>query len=95
VFEQPTLNDFAALGQEVHKEVRTYIQEVFSETTKFPEILRDNEGLREEALLVKEDTKNHLPMQIGDYSDFFAGRNHAYNLGYFSPFLFALSLQIK
>lgn len=91
VFEQPTLNSFAALGQTVHKEVRAYIQEIFKEDGKYPEILRDNEDLRKEALLVKEDTKNHLPMQIGDYSDFFAGRNHAQNLGYLSlsPPLFA------
>jgi len=81
VFSSSTLNDFAALGRSVHKEVREYLQEVFKEDTKFGEVLRDNEHLRKEALLVKEDTKLHLPMQIGDYTDFFAGINHARNAG--------------
>ncbi|KUJ20765.1 Fumarylacetoacetase, partial [Mollisia scopiformis] len=81
VFEQPTLNDFAALGRPVHREVRKYIQDVFADNTPYPGILKDNEELRKNALLPKQDTKTHLPMQIGDYSDFFAGRNHAVNLG--------------
>lgn len=25
--------------------------------------------------------ETHLPLRIGDYSDFYAGRNHAYNVG--------------
>lgn len=86
VFEQPTLNAFAALGRPIHREVRKYLQDVFSESTSHPEILKDNEELRSAALLQKQDTKTHLPMQIGDYSDFFAGRNHAVNLGYVPSF---------
>jgi fumarylacetoacetase len=27
------------------------------------------------------DTTNHLPLAIGDYTDFYAGTNHAYNVG--------------
>lgn len=82
VFEQSTLNDFAALGRPVHREVRGYLQDVFSEDGKHAWILRDNEELRTRALLKKEDTKTHLPMKIGDYTDFFAGINHAFNVGY-------------
>jgi hypothetical protein len=26
-----------------------------------------------------------MPMQIGDYTDFYAGINHAFNVGYLSP----------
>jgi fumarylacetoacetase len=81
VFSQPTLNAFAALGRPVHREVRKYLQDVLSDTTKFPNVLKDNEPLRIEALLSKTDTKMHLPMQIGDYTDFFAGVNHAFNVG--------------
>ncbi|RDL41848.1 Uncharacterized protein BP5553_01827 [Venustampulla echinocandica] len=81
VFSQSTLNAFAALGQPVHNSVREYIQDVFSETTSRPEILKDNDALRKEALLPKHETKTHLPMEIGDYTDFFAGKNHAFNTG--------------
>lgn len=82
VFAQPSLNAFAALGRPVHKEVRAYLQEVFSESGKHASVLKDNEELKKNALLKKEDTKTHLPMQIGDYTDFFAGINHAFNVGY-------------
>lgn len=81
VFSQPTLNAFAALGQPVHREVRKYLQEVFSNSTSHPQILKDNAVLQKEALLPKHETKTHLPMQIGDYTDFFAGINHAFNVG--------------
>ena len=82
IFSQPTLNAFAALGQPVHNSVRTYIQDVFSESTSNPSILKDNASLQKEALLPKHETKTHLPMQIGDYTDFYAGKNHAFNVGY-------------
>lgn len=81
VFEQSTLNDFAALGRPVHREVREYLQDILSESTSYPEILKDNEELQKAALLLKGEFRNHLPMKIGDYTDFFAGRNHAVNLG--------------
>jgi fumarylacetoacetase len=81
VFSQPTLNAFAALGRPVHREVRAYLQAVFSEDTKYAEVLKDNEPLKKAALLPKHETKTHLPMQIGDYTDFFAGVNHAFNVG--------------
>ncbi|CAG8974030.1 hypothetical protein HYALB_00008579 [Hymenoscyphus albidus] len=81
VFSQPTLSAFAALGQETHNLVREYIQDVFSETTSHPEVLKDNPALQKEALLPKHETKPQIPMQIGDYTDFYAGYNHAFNAG--------------
>ncbi|KAF2158228.1 fumarylacetoacetate hydrolase FahA [Myriangium duriaei CBS 260.36] len=81
VFSSPTLNDFAALGKPMHSAVRKYIQSVFLESTPFPKVLKDNKKLQEEALIPLKDVKNHVPMQIGDYTDFYAGLNHAYNVG--------------
>lgn len=75
------MNGFAALGRPVHSVVRKYIQDIFSTNTSFPEILKDNNGLQKEALIPLKDVQNHLPMEIGDYTDFFVGRNHAYNCG--------------
>jgi fumarylacetoacetase len=82
VFSQSTLNAFAALGRPLHREVRGYLQELLSEGTSHPEILKDNAALQKSALLPKHETKAHLPMQIRDYTDFFAGKNHAFNAGY-------------
>ncbi|PGG96670.1 fumarylacetoacetase [Blastomyces parvus] len=81
VFAQSTLNDFAALGRPVHRQVREYLQEVFKEDTPFPEVLKANEALKQSALVLRKDVTNHLPLSIGDYTDFYAGLNHAYNVG--------------
>ena len=81
VFSSTKLNAFAALGRPVHREVRAYLQDIFSESTTHPELLRDNEEAKTAAFLPKYETKTHLPMQIGDYTDFFAGINHAFNVG--------------
>ena len=81
VFSQPTLNDFAALGRPVHRQVREYLQNVFRADTKFPQVLKENASLQKSALLPLSQVTNHVPMQIGDYTDFYAGLNHAYNIG--------------
>lgn len=81
VFSQPTLNDFAALGRPFHREVRRYLQNVLSDQTSYPHILKENSFLRETALLPLQSVQTCLPMRIGAYTDFFAGKNHAYNCG--------------
>lgn len=81
VFSQPTLNAFAALGRPIHREVRTYLRNVFAEDTDHPDILKENSSLRREALIPLTEVMTHLPLQIGDYTDFYAGRHHAYNVG--------------
>lgn len=81
VFHEPTLNAFAALGRPIHRAVRSYLQAIFREDTPYPGILKDNETLRKAALIPLSDVQTHLPLAIGDYTDFFAGRNHAYNVG--------------
>ena len=81
VFSSPTLNAFAALGKPIHSAVRKYLQSIFLDQTPFPKVLRDNKSLQERALIPLKDVKTHLPMQIGDYTDFYAGLNHAYNVG--------------
>lgn len=81
VFRSPTLNDFAALGRSQHRKVRHFLQDVFAEDTPHPEVLKENESLRGAALIPSSAATNHLPLAIGDYTDFFAGRNHAANVG--------------
>ncbi|PHH67433.1 hypothetical protein CDD81_44 [Ophiocordyceps australis] len=81
VFEETTLNSFAALGRPVHRLVRDYLQEVLRASSRYADVLEKNVGLREAALLQRCEVKNHVPLQIGDYTDFFAGKNHAYSTG--------------
>ncbi|KAF2657506.1 Fumarylacetoacetase [Lophiostoma macrostomum CBS 122681] len=81
VFSQPSLNAFAALGRPIHSVVRTYIQSVFAEDTPYPDVLKNNSTLQKQALLPLKDVTTHLPMKIGDYTDFFAGMRHAFNAG--------------
>ena len=81
VFREETLNSFASLGQAVHRSVRRYLQAVLSEACPYPGALRDAEKLRAEALIPLRECKTHLPMKVGDYTDFYAGLNHAFNVG--------------
>lgn len=81
VFRSASLNEFAALGRSIHREVRQYLREVFSADSPHAEVLRDNENLKKKALIPLSTVQNHLPLAIGDYTDFFAGRNHAFNVG--------------
>ena len=81
VFSEPTLNGFAYLGRPIHRVVREYLQSILLQNGPFPDVLQNNEQLRKEALIPLKDCRMHLPMQIGDYTDFYAGLNHAYNVG--------------
>ena len=81
VFSKPFLNDFAALGRSVHREVRMYLQDVLKDDTSYPQLLKTNRDLQEHCLFPLEDVQMHVPLAIGDYTDFYAGRNHAYNAG--------------
>lgn len=81
VFSQPSLNAFAALGRPIHSVVRRYIQSIFTEETQYAEILKNNTAVQKQTLVPLKDIKAHLPFKIGDYTDFFAGMNHAYNCG--------------
>lgn len=81
VFAAPTLNAFAALGRLVHREIRTALQDILSEDTQHPAFLKDNAQLREKALIPLSKAKLHLPMEIGDYTDFYAGYHHAFGVG--------------
>ncbi|WP_342046744.1 fumarylacetoacetase [Bacillus sp. OTU530] len=78
VFNQPSLNAFMALGRKVWREVRGRIQHLLSENES---TLRDNTELRKLALIHQRDVEMLLPAQIGDYTDFYASKEHATNVG--------------
>ncbi|KAK4551805.1 hypothetical protein LTR86_010891 [Recurvomyces mirabilis] len=81
VFSQSTLNNFAALGRPMHRVVREYLRSVLLKDGPFPDVLESNKDLRRAALIPHRQCQMHLPMRIGDYTDFYAGLHHAYNVG--------------
>ncbi|OBT75498.1 hypothetical protein VF21_04899 [Pseudogymnoascus sp. 05NY08] len=81
VLSETTLNSFAALGRPIHASVRKYLRALLEENTPYPDVLKSNIDLRTRAILPQKDVQNHLPMEIGDYTDFFAGVHHAFNIG--------------
>jgi fumarylacetoacetase len=79
IFSQPSLNAFAALGREKHRLVRTSIQNIF-DANKTADPSAQNEIKRSFCVPLDQIT-NHLPFQIGDYTDFYVGLHHAMNCG--------------
>jgi fumarylacetoacetase len=75
-----TLNDYAALGKQVHKQVRDLLQELLAHATRRGAELRDNQDRRDRVLVKRSQATLHLPMSIGDYTDFFVGPYHAQNV---------------
>lgn len=80
-FAQPTLNAFAELGRTVHRGVRSELQSILVDNTSLGAVLKDNDALKQKALIPVSSATLHLPMQIGDYTDFYAGYHHAYKVG--------------
>jgi len=71
-----TLNSFAALGREVLTPTRLFLQQLLLDTNP---ILRDDPKLRGECLVQQKDATMHLPVSIGDFTDFLNSRVHATN----------------
>ncbi|KAG0004425.1 hypothetical protein BGZ80_007969 [Entomortierella chlamydospora] len=78
VFSQPTLNSFMSLGKPVWSATRKHIQKLFSSSGPS---LHDNKELLERAVHPISSVKTHLPANIGDYTDFYASKEHATNVG--------------
>ncbi|MET8872996.1 fumarylacetoacetase [Nocardia sp. NPDC004604] len=69
VFAEPSLNAFMAQGPRRWREVRNRIRELID--TELPTA----------AVHLLHDVRTELPVQIGDYVDFYASIDHATNLG--------------
>ncbi|KAG0237433.1 hypothetical protein BGW42_001009 [Actinomortierella wolfii] len=78
VFAQPSLNLFMSLGKSVWTPARLAIQKLLS---KDEAALRDNQDLVKRALIPIAQVQTHLPAVIGDYTDFYASKEHATNVG--------------
>jgi fumarylacetoacetase len=77
-FQSDSLDPFLAGGCDEWRRVRACIQELLDERTP---TLRDNHQLRQRVLIPIADATLHLPVTIGDYSDFYSSKQHAMNVG--------------
>ncbi len=78
VFNERTLNKFMRLDRKAWAEARATISNLLSADE--PK-LRDNESLRERAITPQSEVEMMLPVQIGDYTDFYSSEQHARNVG--------------
>jgi len=74
VFENEYLNDFISLGKSITNNVRLIIQKELSDSSS---VLRNQSNL----LISQSDVEMHLPLKIGDYTDFYSSIEHATNIG--------------
>ncbi|MFD2100772.1 fumarylacetoacetase [Flagellimonas iocasae] len=74
LLEKDTLNDFISLGKEITSRVRKKIQFWLKD---------DNSVLagKPELLVKQSEAQMHMPVSIGDYTDFYSSLEHATNVG--------------
>jgi fumarylacetoacetase len=78
LFLQDTLNDFISDGKKTWRLVRNRIADIFDETNP---LLRDNAEHRAQIICLISEVEMQLPVQIGDYTDFYSSKEHATNVG--------------
>jgi len=80
VFYQPVLNDFIALGRELTGKVRNRIAELFEEkNTQFRDT--NSQEFQDKLLYKVSDVEMMMPVEVGDYTDFYSSMEHATNVG--------------
>ncbi len=77
IFEKETLNNFLSLGRKMGRSVRDRLSELLQKGNKE---LKGHFSVNS-LFLPQESVKMCLPVQIGDYTDFYSSEQHAYNVG--------------
>jgi fumarylacetoacetase len=71
VFDVPYWNDFMDLGPDAWASLRATLIE----------LLKEGAAERPEYLVAQADVQMLMPFQVAEYTDFYAGKNHAFNVG--------------
>lgn len=77
-FQGNSLNPLMERGARVWTRLRQRLQELLSESCQE---LQSRQSIRDEALLPLDQIESCLPVEIGDYTDFYSSREHARNVG--------------
>ena len=78
MFMQDSLNDFISDGRKTWRLVRNRIADIFDINNKS---LQNNDKHKEVVIFKMEDIEMLLPVNIGDYTDFYSSKEHATNVG--------------
>ena len=73
MFESPSLNDFLALGRPSWPAVRSWLTELLTHPG-YADVVEPH-------LIDRSEVRLHLPVEVGDYVDFYASEHHASNVG--------------
>ncbi len=75
VFQKEFLNDFMAAGKAVRVGVRQVLQQIFEDPCS------PFKGFASDLLVPQKDAVLHMPVKVGDYTDFYSSEQHAFNVG--------------
>ncbi|AXG71026.1 fumarylacetoacetate (FAA) hydrolase family protein [Kordia sp. SMS9] len=78
IFLQDSLNDFISDGKKTWRLVRNRIGDIFDADNA---ALRDHAEHRNTIIFTLDEIEMQLPVQIGDYTDFYSSIEHATNIG--------------
>ena len=78
VFMAGSLNPLLTYGRQGTRKLRQRLSDLL---TGADPRLRDDAALRNKAFADIGSVRMHLPVHIGDYTDFYSSRQHAYNVG--------------
>jgi fumarylacetoacetase len=78
IFLQDSLNDFIADGRKTWRLVRNRVSDIF---LKGNDELRKNKQHCLDILFRLDEIEMQLPVDVGDYTDFYASKEHATNVG--------------
>jgi fumarylacetoacetase len=78
VFMHDYLNPIIEKGKSYTRALRNKLSEILEASNP---VLKDNEELSEKALIPMSEVTMHLPVFVGDYTDFYSSIDHATNVG--------------
>lgn len=75
IFDQSVANAYISLGKTAHTQIRGAVQQLFEDTC------HPLKGMITDILFPQSSIHLHLPISIGDYTDFYSSEDHATNVG--------------
>jgi len=77
-FSNNFLNEMMSYGKEEIRKLRNRVSELLNSSNKE---LSENKYAISKCIDLQAQSTMHLPVQIGDYTDFYSSEQHAYNVG--------------
>lgn len=75
IFQEDTLNPFISLGKATWQNLRKRLIELLTDASAGMEAIAD------QVLVKQQEVAMHLPVEVGDYTDFYSSEEHATNVG--------------